>query len=254
MEPEHRILLVAAHPDDETIGAAGRLSRVIPETVTILHITDGSPRDLSFARAAGFYSREDYADARRRELAQSLALIGIHSQQCIGLDYVDQEACLHLAEISSQIADLCRKLKPERIFTHPYEGGHPDHDSAAFCVCQAVCNASDIRGPELMEFTSYHAGPHGLETGGFLPTTGGPSETVVLSGRERRLKSEMFACFRTQQRVLRAFSIDEENFRPAPSYNFKQPPHSGTLHYEQLGWGITGERWRALASEALILT
>ena len=61
------VLVVAAHPDDETIGAGGMLGRMANPYV--LHVTDGAPRNPDFARAAGYRSREEYARARRRELS-----------------------------------------------------------------------------------------------------------------------------------------------------------------------------------------
>lgn len=48
----------------------------------------------------------------------------------------------------------------------------------------------------------------------------------------------------------RSFPIDVERFREAPEYDFTQPPHEGRLHYEYFDWGMTGDRWRSLASEA----
>jgi hypothetical protein len=61
----------------------------------------------------------------------------------------------------------------------------------------------------------------------------------------------LFDCYRTQQRVLKLFAIDVERFRSAPRYDFLQPPHPGRLHYEELNWGITGDRWRQVAAGAL---
>ena len=243
-------LVVAAHPDDETVGAAIRLSRMDPLSITILHITNGSPRDLADARANGFETAETYEKARRAELHRAVSMIGLQPEQCLQLDVIDKEACHHLQFISTQIAALLRELQPALVLTHPYEGGHPDHDSASFAVQQAVDSASDIRRPAVLEFACYHAGPHGMVTGSFLET-GDPTETIVLNEDERRLKQAMLDCFRSQQRVLAGFSIDRENFRPAPFYDFTKPPHAGTLHYENHGWGITGETWRVLANRIL---
>jgi len=38
-----RVLLLAAHPDDESIGVGGMLPR-LAGTVQVVHVTDGAPR------------------------------------------------------------------------------------------------------------------------------------------------------------------------------------------------------------------
>lgn len=227
-----RVLLIAAHPDDETIGVGIRMTRWDPEQVTILHITDGSPRS--------YPGREEYAKARRQELSEALALAGIGEHRCRRLHFVDQEAYLHLPELVEQIGEIIDEIRPDVVYTHPYEGGHPDHDSAAFAVAQIL---------PAREYACYHAGPAGLVTGEFLGT--GEVELTILSEAERDLKRRMFQCFRTQQPVLRDFQVTSEKFRDAPRYDFTQPPHPGQLQYEKLGWNITGEMWRARAAEAL---
>lgn len=232
MEPEGHILLIAAHPDDEIIGAGIRMTRWEPRRLTIVHVTDGSPRNHT--------GREQYAHTRRLELYEALALAGIGEDRCRQLGFVDQEAYLHLPELVEKIAALIQEIRPDIVYTHPYEGGHPDHDSAAFAVAQ-VCRAH--------EFTSYHAGPGGFVHGEFLGD--GDIESVELNDAERELKRKMFQCFRSQELVLRNFAPGPEKFRNAPEYDFTQPPHPGQLHYEKLGWNITGEMWRAEAMKLL---
>jgi N-acetylglucosamine malate deacetylase 2 len=51
--------------------------------------------------------------------------------------------------------------------------------------------------------------------------------------------------------MLRRVPLDVERFRPAPVYSFTEPPHPGKLFYENFDWGMTAERWRRLAAEAL---
>ncbi len=245
------IAIVAAHPDDETIGAGGCLPRF--GEVTLVHLTDGAPRDRRDAAAAGCKTREAYRAIRRRELIAAAQLAGIHPDRCIEMGMVDQEASLHLDRLARRLADWLAEVRPEVVLTHPYEGGHPDHDAAAFAVHAArrLLERERWPAPKVVEFGSYHAKEGRLEAGVFLPAEGCEETLVTLSGGEREVKRRMFACFATQQPILRAFPIDAERFRPAPVYDFTRPPHPGPIHYDSLNWGMTGDRWRRLARAAL---
>ena len=232
------VLLVAAHPDDEVIGAGGQLSR-LRDFIEILHVTNGSPGN-----------NLDYAEARRRELLEAVALAGISAAQCSQVGVIDQQTSFNLAGIARRIATFLDRFRPHIVLTHPYEGGHPDHDSCAFAVHAAVRRSAAIR--RIWEFTSYHIGPNGgIETGVFLKTDEAPETAIKLSAEQQTLKKEMFDCFGTQRHVLADFRLEEERFRPAPQYDFTQPPHPGKLYYEHFEWGVTGSRWRELAAEAL---
>jgi N-acetylglucosamine malate deacetylase 2 len=250
-EPPPAVLIVAAHPDDEVIGASTLLVRV-PE-LRLLHVTDGAPRNLRDARAAGFAGWQDYTQARRAELATALGLAGVAAERAESLDIPDQGASFRLADLAHALAARCTELRPEVVVTHPYEGGHPDHDACAFAV-HAACALLARRGsqaPTIVEMTSYHAGPDGLATGTFLERPGPEVVTLSLDPAARHAKQRLVACFTTQRQVLAAFPIDIERFRPAPAYDFTRPPHEGRLFYENFDWGVDGARWRGLAREAL---
>lgn len=237
-----RVMIVAAHPDDEVIGA-GCLLRYLPR-VRIIYATDGSPRDLSLASRSGFSTREKYAAARLDELECALALSGKSVKDSTFLDFTDQETMYHLPELCDRLAEEILKYQPDIVITHPYEGGHPDHDSIAFVTSRA-CGASTRR----FEMTSYHENEGKLRTGVFLPN-GEPGSIVrELTQQDRERKEEMFACFASQVSVLKNFPVVPELFRPAPVYDFAQAPHHGALHYENRPWGITGEQWRNLAAQ-----
>ena len=64
----------------------------------------------------------------------------------------------------------------------------------------------------------------------------------------------MIAAFATQQRTLQAFLPPrDEVFRPAPAYDFTQPPHAGHLQYELWKFPLTGAEWRKEARLAFSL-
>jgi len=55
------------------------------------------------------------------------------------------------------------------VVTHPYEGGHPDHDAAAFVTCMRCGSRGKRETPLLaMEMTSYHGVGGKLTVGAFL--------------------------------------------------------------------------------------
>lgn len=251
-----RVLLLAAHPDDETIGASALLGRVPGATVVFL--TDGSPRDSHLRSPHVSGSRELYACVRAEEAACALNLLDISSERIILLQGVDQEAIHQVHDLVEACSEIIRDLRPDMVVTHPYEGGHPDHDSAALIArltIQALAQERPV--PGLLEMTSYHAKNGVLETGEFLHSAPcllgdiAPAVQIRLTAEERARKARMLGCYISQWHVISQMPLEPERLRLAPVYDFSQPPHQGQLWYERLGWPLTGQRWRELASQAL---
>jgi LmbE family N-acetylglucosaminyl deacetylase len=236
-----RLLIVAAHPDDEVIGASTRLR--LFRNLTIVHVTDGAPRNLYDAQRHGFGTCAEYAAARRAEFRAALRVAGVEAR-CIELGIPDQEAALQVSQVAALLAATCRALHPDIVLTHPYEGGHPDHDASALAVHLASA------GTPILEFASYHNNGGSIRTGHFLPG-GTRTLTIELDAEQQSQKRAMLECFRTQQDMLARFDVAAERFRIAPAYDFVRPPHSGSLYYEQFDWGMTGERFRSIAREVL---
>ncbi len=245
-----KVVAVVAHPDDETLGLAGRLPS-LPE-ITIVHVTDGSPRNLDDARAAGFATREAYASARRRELVAALSLAGIPAERTREIGLVDQEAAHYLVELTWILVSLFQDVQPDAVVTHPYEGGHPDHDATAFAVHSAcrLLQQRSVRAPVIIEMTSYHNAGGEMRVCEFLPHASREARLLLLAEWQKTLKEQMIACFSSQKHIVRHFPVDREVFRLAPGYVFSQPPHKGTLFYEMFDWGMDGARWRALVGTA----
>ncbi len=243
-----RLLIVVAHPDDETIGIGAQLYRL--RDALLVHVTDGAPRDAEDARRHGFAVPAEYAAARREELAAALAAgeaLGVRTAE---LGMPDKEVFLDLAGLARRLAEMLRREHPAAVLTHPYEGGHPDHDAAAFAVRAACRLLAAADRPVIVEMPFYHASDGQMITGRFLP---GETEEVVVWLGEADLarKRRMIDCFSTQRDVLACFEVGPERFRLAPAYNFREPPQAGALLYETFGWGISGRDWRQRASQAL---
>jgi N-acetylglucosamine malate deacetylase 2 len=226
---ESRVAVVVAHPDDETIGAGAQLPRF--RHLTLVHVTDGAPRDGHDAAAAGCASPEAYAEIRRAELAAALVAGNVRPERVVALGYADQEAVFAAREITRRLAALFAEQSIDAVLTHAYEGGHPDHDTVAFCVARAA-------PPRIVEMAGYNAF-------GFSIFVGPPGTEIELDPEDQARKRRMVASFRTQARVLAPFPLDRERFRLAPRHDFSRPPHDGALFYERFDWGVDGERWRS---------
>src|SRR5437868_9988082 len=110
------IMVVVAHPDDETIAIGG----ILPELshVVMVHATDGAPRDMVDVRRCGFETREAYARARRQELGLAMEQAGVRLEALVNLGLVDQEAALSLAPLTRRLLELIDRSAPAAIFTH----------------------------------------------------------------------------------------------------------------------------------------
>lgn len=253
--PDLRVLLLAAHPDDETLGAGAHL--LGRSGVLLLHLTDGAPLERRWWGAQELPNREEYAARRQSELQVALEIADFRGELLPHLGIIDQQATRQLAVIAQRLGRMLGEIEPDLVLTHPYEGGHPDHDACAFALWLAVRNLSERgrRAPERLEFASYHAGPDGgLEMECFLPHPDPAAQEVYvveLNAEQRIRKRAMVGAFASQARTLELFPLRRECFRSAPEYDFSQPPHPGAPYYERFAWGTDLGRWLSASRAAL---
>jgi LmbE family N-acetylglucosaminyl deacetylase len=238
-----RIVIVVAHPDDEVIAAGGQLHRW--PNVHFVHVTNGSPSSLDDALAAGCRTREEYARLRRKEFERVLRYFNLPKDRSITFNFDDQQTSFSLHEVSDSIARTLRDLSPDIVLTHPFEGGHPDHDATTFAV-----HAANQGDRQIIEFAGYNNAAGYFRAGEFLSEYSTEEIGRDLLPFERLQKEALFNYYSSQLGTLALFGTTHERFRVAPRYDFCRAAHSGQLYYERYPWGMTADLWSELAREA----
>ncbi len=251
LTPTIRCSVIVAHPADEVVGAGCLISKLVD--VTVLHVTDGAPRDMQDATAAGFKDRSEYAQARKQECLCALAIANVPEDRVVDLEVVDQCASQYLADLTKKIATFLQQSATDIVVTHPYEGGHPDHDATAFATHAALrlMKKNGFRPPALFEMALHPSADFKAKLPEFLPGSERETTTLLLDERAQELKQRMFACFQTQRKSLDLSPVSPEKFRQPASYDFTAPPQDGKLHYENFNWALRSDEWQSLACKAL---
>lgn len=115
------VLVIAPHPDDAELGAAGAILKLKAEgrRVGILDLTDGEP------------TPHGSPETRRRETAAATAILGVDWRDNLGLPNRRLEATL---EARAKLAGVIRTLRPTWLFAPYWVDAHPDHVAATELV------------------------------------------------------------------------------------------------------------------------
>jgi N-acetyl-1-D-myo-inositol-2-amino-2-deoxy-alpha-D-glucopyranoside deacetylase len=178
----HRLLLVHAHPDDETIGNGATMARYADAGahVTLVTCTRGEQGEILVPELAHLAADADDGLGlhRETELASAMAVLGVTDHRFLGEaahgrpgrvyrdsgmvwaadgsaapapdTRADAFALVDVDEPAQRLADVVREVRPQVVVTYEPGGGygHPDHVQAHRVAMRAVelAAASDGAG------------------------------------------------------------------------------------------------------------
>jgi N-acetyl-1-D-myo-inositol-2-amino-2-deoxy-alpha-D-glucopyranoside deacetylase len=163
--PERRLLLVHAHPDDETVGTGATIARYAGDGthVTLVTCTLGEEGEIHVPALAGLAA--DQADQlggyRLIELERACAALGIADHRFLGgagryrdsgmmgLPTNDHPRSFWQADVDAAAAELLeviREIRPQVVITYDERGGygHPDHIQAHRVAMRAIELAAEV--------------------------------------------------------------------------------------------------------------
>jgi N-acetylglucosamine malate deacetylase 1 len=153
-----KIIVVAAHPDDEALGCAGTIAK---------HVAQGDVVHSVFM-SDGVSSRLDSSKEKsKRRIKASKAvqsLLGISSTHYLNLPDNSMDS-VPLIKIVQKLEPIIHKIKPSIIYTHTYGDLNIDHQlthAAVMTACRPIPDSPvrEIYGFEIISSTEWTAPQH----------------------------------------------------------------------------------------------
>ncbi len=121
-----KVLVLAPHPDDETLGCGGSvcIHADAGDSVKIVFLTDGSKGDSSKTA-----EKEAYIALRRREAEQACHCLGVSDTEF----WLYEDRSLYMVlECADRFSALMAEYRPDLVYVPSPLEIHPDHRAAAF--------------------------------------------------------------------------------------------------------------------------
>ncbi len=173
------LLVVAPHPDDETIGAHGLMARLRRRgvAVRVVIVSDGAGSH-PHSRA---WPRRRLVAERRREVRIVLRRIGVTARDIAFLDLPDGGLWQHAAAVRRGIGRAVRALPRPMLAVAPlHRDDHPDH--------RVVAAGAGRQGG--VRWLAYSVWPAGQRLPG--------ARSLYLTAQERLMKRHAIRAYRTQ--------------------------------------------------------
>ncbi len=178
--PADRVVIVAPHPDDETLGTGGLIVTLRKRGVeiTVVAVTDGEN---------AYEDAPELGPIRRREQEEALQILGVGPEHLIRLGLPDRSVAEHETELVDRLLPL---TDTDCHLIAPWIGDfHPDHEACG----RAAKEVSRLTGAGLSFyfFWTWHRGEPELLRG--LPLRRLPLDSTAI-----RSKAEAVSCHRSQ--------------------------------------------------------
>ena len=218
-----RILVLAPHPDDESLAVGGLVQRALARGIDpqLVFVTDGE--NNPWAQRAGERrwrigpaERERWRVRRRAEAQAALACLGAPGTATTFLGHPDQGLTGLL--LSGQLGlvrtlrEMVCRWRPSFLVAPAFEDLHPDHSALAVMTRFALAGLDPaMRRPRLLQFVVHGRGP----------CTNSAGVSLRLTPEERANKRAAILCHASQliwrRRSLLAWAGATESFLPGDS-------------------------------------
>lgn len=176
-------LVLAPHPDDETLGCGATILRKVAAgtQVTVAVLTDGSRSHRSEA-----IPPEQLAALRRAEMDEATARLGLGPGAVRWGGFLDGDLDRHEPEVTRFVAGLMDELSPAEVYVTSAWETHPDHAALGRAARAVIAGRPDVT---LLEYPIWLWGGWPLRSGDRARSAFDAAALVLRRGA-RRVRSE----------------------------------------------------------------
>lgn len=187
-----KVLVIAAHPDDEVLGMGGTIAKLSNEgkEVHLLIVTDGSSSQYRDAT-----NLEEIIDSKKKETQKAAELIGIKMITYGELPDMKLDVTPHIT-LNKIIEQAIDRIKPDTVFTHFWGDVNKDHQAVYESTLVAV---RPLDGQVVKELYCYSV-PSSTEWNPCKPDTMFMPNTYVEIEEYKEKKYEAMLAYSTELR------------------------------------------------------
>lgn len=145
---ERHVVVIYAHPDDESFGAAGTIMKFRKQNVPVTYLCGTLGQMGRNMGPTKFANRETLAKVRKQELYDAgrfldidIRLLGYHDKT---IEFEDRQ------EVAEHIKTILEEIEPSLVITHyPGYAIHPDHNALGAATIEAVRLMDENKRPTL---------------------------------------------------------------------------------------------------------
>jgi N-acetylglucosamine malate deacetylase 1 len=140
-----RVIVLAPHMDDETIGCGGTLARHVRAgaSVRVVFLTDGrhgGGRQLKGLEGEALQAGERKLVARRKEEARrAVQILGIHAMSFLD---VEDGTLTRDSEVTARLREILETERPDLVYLPHFLEQHPDHYAVSRILLDALKSSS----------------------------------------------------------------------------------------------------------------
>lgn len=146
---EASALVIAPHPDDETLGCGATIARkrAAGTDVHLITVADGAGSHRSDALAPG-----QLAEIRADELREACRILGLREADTVQLSIADETVGDHVDDVAERVGEAIERQRPDEVLVCSALDWHPDHQACNAAVRRAMTALPPDRRPRLLEF------------------------------------------------------------------------------------------------------